>query len=304
MSTSFNVNGAINFTGNDRIDGTLSLPNVPLTVANGGTGIAAATAYAPICSGATSTAALQVASTGMANSGFILTSNGSSAIPSFQAASSGAIVVTSQVFTGNGTYTPTAGMTYCLVDIVAGGGGGGGAGAGTGQSVGGGGGAGAYARSLFTAAQIGASKAVTIGSAGSAGTDGNDGGTGGSSSLGTLVVVAGGLGGVGGDISTVWQQVLGGAGGAVSTGGNIFDVSGQYGEPGVSAFKTTAASEYIILTGTGGSTPLGRGGAGGRNTSGSAATGYGSGGGGGGTVGAGNGGGAGAGGICIITEFK
>ncbi len=58
-------------------------------VAGGGTGVATmTTAYAPVCAGTTATGALQVASTGLATSGFVLTSNGSSALPSFQAVSS------------------------------------------------------------------------------------------------------------------------------------------------------------------------------------------------------------------------
>ena len=305
MSTSLNINGAGNFTGNSRIDGVLSLPNFPLTVANGGTGIATTTAYAPLCAGTTSTAAFQAALTGISSSGFVLTSNGVSAVPSFQSVSSGAVVVSAQTFTISGTYTPAAGMTYCMVDLVGGGGGGGGADAGTGQCIGGGGGAGAYSRSLFTAAQIGVSKAVTIGAAGTGGDlSGSAGGTGGSSSFDTLMVVGGGVGGSGGAAVTVWQETTGGAGGAVSTSGNIFNIVGQAGEAGISAFKNTAASEWILLSGTGGSTPLGRGGSGTSTADGRVGTGHGSGGSGGGTTGAGHIGGNGKGGVCIVTEFK
>lgn len=61
-----------------------------LVVANGGTGVATmTTAYAPVCAGTTATGALQVASTGLSTSGNVLTSNGSSALPSFQAVSAG-----------------------------------------------------------------------------------------------------------------------------------------------------------------------------------------------------------------------
>ena len=59
-------------------------------VAGGGTGVTTmTTAYAPVISGTTATGPLQVASTGLATAGFVLTSNGSSAIPSFQAAAGG-----------------------------------------------------------------------------------------------------------------------------------------------------------------------------------------------------------------------
>lgn len=55
-------------------------------VAGGGTGVVTmTTAYAPVCAGTTATGALQVASTGLSTSGYVLTSNGASALPSFQA---------------------------------------------------------------------------------------------------------------------------------------------------------------------------------------------------------------------------
>ncbi len=60
-----------------------------LVVANGGTGIATATAYAPIIAGTTATGPFQVASTGQATAGFVLTSNGNAALPSWQAAGGG-----------------------------------------------------------------------------------------------------------------------------------------------------------------------------------------------------------------------
>src|SRR5205823_4319986 len=40
--------------------------------------------------------------------------------------SPGSLTVTKQVFTGNGTYTPSAGMVYCIIECQGGGGGGGG----------------------------------------------------------------------------------------------------------------------------------------------------------------------------------
>lgn len=59
-------------------------PSSPDTVANGGTGRATATAYAPIVGGTTSTGAHQSASAG--STGQVFQSNGSSAIPSFSTA--------------------------------------------------------------------------------------------------------------------------------------------------------------------------------------------------------------------------
>lgn len=58
----------------------------PLPVINGGTSVTTmTTAYAPVCAGTTATGALQVASTGLSTSGFVLTSTGASTLPTFQA---------------------------------------------------------------------------------------------------------------------------------------------------------------------------------------------------------------------------
>ena len=64
-----------------------------IDAANGGTGDASFTVFAPIVGGATSTGALQSASTGMSNSGWVLTSNGSSSVPTWQASSAGNAVI-------------------------------------------------------------------------------------------------------------------------------------------------------------------------------------------------------------------
>ncbi len=66
--------------------GSLSNPNYAIAVVQGGgTGVSTmTTAYAPICSGTTPTGSLQVASAGLSNAGYVLTSNGTSALPSFQ----------------------------------------------------------------------------------------------------------------------------------------------------------------------------------------------------------------------------
>ncbi|MBP6892088.1 hypothetical protein KBB68_00760 [Candidatus Babeliales bacterium] len=78
-------------------------------VAGGGTGVTTmTTAYAPVISGTTATGPLQVASTGLSTAGFVLTSNGAAAVPSFQSvASAGALTM----LTGDtgGAISPTAG---------------------------------------------------------------------------------------------------------------------------------------------------------------------------------------------------
>jgi len=67
--------------------GTLAvtLSGTALPVANGGTGDTSFTAYAPIAGGTTTTGALQSLSSGMSTAGFVLTSNGTSAAPTWQA---------------------------------------------------------------------------------------------------------------------------------------------------------------------------------------------------------------------------
>jgi hypothetical protein len=63
----------------------------PVSVANGGTGDTSLTAYAVLCGGTTSTAAVQsIASVG--TSGQVLTSNGAGALPTFQAAPGGGVL--------------------------------------------------------------------------------------------------------------------------------------------------------------------------------------------------------------------
>lgn len=73
----------------------------PVPIIEGGTGaITMTTAYAPVCAGTTATDALQVASTGLSTSGFVLTSTGVSSLPSFQAAS---ITITGDVGSATGS---------------------------------------------------------------------------------------------------------------------------------------------------------------------------------------------------------
>ena len=96
-------------------------------------------------------------------------------------------------FTASGTYTPTAGMAYCIIECIGAGGAGGGVTGVTGSIVcGGGGGSAGYSRLAASAATIGASKAVTVGVA-VTGTNGS-GGTGGDTSVGALCIAKGGGG--------------------------------------------------------------------------------------------------------------
>lgn len=194
------------------------------------------------------------------------------------------VVVVLQTFTGTGTYTPTAGMSYCIVHMV--GGGAGGATMASGNYGGGGGGTGEYATGVFTAAQIGANKAVTIGAAGAA-----NGGAGGTTSLGTLLTAVGGAANA--------ASATGGAGGTGGTGTGLH-CPGGYGGAGALA----AASG--VVGGDGGASWFGSGGYGGQGnlSNGAAGTAYGSGGGGNGNSSSiWSVGGIGAAGVVLIYEY-
>ena len=215
----------------------------------------------------------------------------------------GIIDIKSQIFTATGTYTPSAGMVFVVVEAVGGGGGGGGmagSGANTAQSAGGGG-AGAYSRSLFSAATIGSSQAVTIGAAGLGGAAGNNtGGSGGTTSLGSLLTAPGGSGGGGGPIGNC------GVGGVAGTG-NVVNAPGAPGGGGIYAM----VAGMIVPSGVGGSGQFGSGGVSsygnGSTVAGSAGLGYGAGGSGASTQGVAAAttaaGGAGTAGKLIITEY-
>ena len=105
---------AMTMTGKTLTGGTYT-GITDITVADGGTGVSTmTTAYAPVCAGTTATGALQVASTGLSTSGYVLTSNGASALPSFQAGGNkiGAWILF------NGTGTPASVANYNVTSIT------------------------------------------------------------------------------------------------------------------------------------------------------------------------------------------
>lgn len=208
-----------------------------------------------------------------------------------------------QVFTANGTYTPTSGMKFCDVEVVGGGGGGGGSGAtaaGT-ASGGAGGGGGGYAKKIIATATIGASKAVTIGAAGTAGAAGGaaggNGGAGGTSSLGALISATGGDAGIGGTVRAINFVTASHSVGGVGSGGDI-NIYGTVGEGGF-GFQTFGYG------GNGGNSFYGAGAPVSGSSPGNAARSYGAGGGGGssGNGGGGEVGSVGTSGIIVITEY-
>lgn len=207
-----------------------------------------------------------------------------------------------QAFTGNGTYTPTSGMVYCIIEAV--GGGGGGAGCpltGAAQvAAGGGGGGGGYGRITASAATIGASQTVTVGTGGAGGTGNAAGSSGNNTSVGALITANGGAGGGNAGAATV--TTVGGGNGGSATG--TVTINGGVGMP-------SFGSNGAVHSGSGGSSYYGGGAVAQASTSGAVSgngntgTNYGSGG--SGAIsqqsGAAANGGAGAGGLVIITEF-
>lgn len=175
--------------------------------------------------------------------GYVMTTNGAGVL-SLQPniAASAFTAITQQIFTTAGvyTYTPTANMSYCIVEAVGAGGGGGGATAPGGPVVspGGGGGAGEYVKSIFTAADIAGSQTVTIGAGGIGGAIGeNDGATGGNTTFGALMTAVGGVGGDGAGTS-LGDSVNGGPGGTGGTGQIL--IPGNGGGNGYVLYNPTA----------------------------------------------------------------
>ncbi|SPA44598.1 hypothetical protein [Cupriavidus taiwanensis] len=177
-----------------------------------------------------------------------------------------------QVFSASGTYTPSAGVTLVVVEVLGGGGAGGGAPAtGVGQfSIGSGGGAGGYTKGSIANPVSGA---VAVG-AGGVGVSGANGGGGGASGFQGLITANGGSGGVASAAASA-PAAIGGAGGSTPIPGNIVNTPGSPGQPG---WANTANIQGVTgmgassIYGAGGiSTPFG-------NFSGSAGAGYGAGG--------------------------
>ncbi|MEH5014106.1 hypothetical protein [Phytobacter diazotrophicus] len=173
------------------------------------------------------------------------------------------------------TYTPSALMKFCIVEVLGAGGGSGGCPATSASQIAAaaGGAGGSWARVSLTAAQVGSSQAVTVGAGGAAGTTSGSGGVGGSSSFGTLIVCPGGTATlVGVAISTSTASVISGANpGGVPTiisGTIIESMNGMAGGNAYLSFSN-------VLSGIGGASPRGNGGNG---ISGVTASGYGSGG--------------------------
>lgn len=212
--------------------------------------------------------------------------------------------VNSVTVTASTTYTPTAGMLYCIVEACGGGGGSGGTTGGVGtSSVSAGGGSGSWAKVLIPASSIGASQSITIGIAGTAGTTGGGtGGNGGTTTLGSIISCPGGVGGSGAGTTATFSNIGRGAGGSAPT----LSITGiaTAGTPGMNGFALSGAS-LLAIPGNGGDHIYGGAGAGAINANavGGAGAGYGAGAGGSFSSTTNQAGNAGSAGIVYITEY-
>lgn len=213
-----------------------------------------------------------------------------------------------QVFTASGTYTPSSGLKYAIIEMVGGGGGGGGLGAATvaQSNAASGGGSGGYTRAALTAAQVGAGGPVVVGAGGAGGAIGGNGAVGAASSV-LSVTANGGSGGLGGAAGATIIRTAG-AGGALGSAGVGVNMGLR---PGVAGSPATATAT-IGAGGAGGDSGLGFAPDTSLNAPGSGVSfclpsvGYGAGGGGGNVclfATAGQAGNPGTDGIVIITEY-
>lgn len=244
----------------------------------------------------------------LGTNGQVITSNGTTA--SWSTFSATGTLVATRYITSGTTYTPTAGTTKILIQMVGGGGGGGGAD--NQYSFAAGGGAGGYVQKFVTGISSATTYTIAIGTAGTAGTNlGAAGGNGGSTTFttdaaatpaSTTFTAGGGTGGNGSTSGSTKTATAGGNGGT-ATNGDI-NASGAPGGPAMSRGGTEGG-----FSGTGGSSPFGGGGRSiaphqAADTAGFAAGGRGAGGGGAYANSAtGAAGGAGTAGLIVIYEF-
>jgi hypothetical protein len=292
----FQCNSSIATSGANANITSLSGLTTPLSVSQGGSGLATRTAHAVQVGNGTG-AITQVAPS---TAGQALISAGASSDPVWGYPTGTLIGV--QVFTSSGTYTPTPGTNSVIVAVLGGGGGGGGVGSpgASNYDAAAGGAAGAYSVGRITSAFSGVT--VTVGAGGSGGAAGANAGTaGGTSSFGTLIVCGGGSGGNTGGAFTTVTFTQPPTGGTVTTAGNIFSGSGAPG-----GFGMTSPNQSTSFGGVGAASPIGSGGAFGVNGAGGSSASKGAGGGGAAqaTTGAAAAGGNGGAGLVVVYEYN
>lgn len=201
---------------------------------------------------------------GPGTSGQVLTSQGASANPFWNAASG---VFNQQSFTSSGTWTKPGGydttaMVLCQVWSPGGGGSGG--------NAAGGGGGGSYREFWLALSSCGSTESVTVGTGGAGGANTAAGTSGGTSSFGSHVTS---YGGSGGGVSN------GGCGGGLGStaatnafndcnegwGSALISTSTGFPWGSITGFKVSVAGGGFFIGGGGGTTAGGAGGAGGNS---------------------------------------
>ena len=98
---------------------TVSLTGT-LGIANGGTDATTFVAYAPVLGGTTSTGPLQSASTGISNSGYVLTSTGATSVPTWQSSPTATITLDANSGSATGNVITVNGGTTGLTTTASG----------------------------------------------------------------------------------------------------------------------------------------------------------------------------------------
>lgn len=166
---------------------------------------------------------------------------------------SGYRYLTTVLYTVNGTFTKGSYSGFKAINVRAVGGGGqcgGVALTGVGQAnEGGAGGGGGYSESFLVDSALGTSITVTIGAGGSSGGAGANGQDGGTTTFGAFLTVTGGGGGLA-MAATAGNAAAGGGASGTGAGGNIFNLVGSPGMPGI------VAAAFPIRQNSGGTSPI------------------------------------------------